>query len=131
MGLDEAIKELAEETSAASGLRFSFKKDESEFSTIPRHLQLMVYRIVQEQFNNILKHAKALHVHVSLAIRKNNLLLHINDDGIGFDETKKASGIGLRNMRSRVKLYNGSIHITSGSGKGTKLDLTIPVSASE
>ncbi|MBL0135384.1 MAG: PAS domain-containing protein [Chitinophagaceae bacterium] len=131
MGLDEAIKELAEETSAASGIRFSLKKDDSEYSTIPRHLQLMVYRIVQEQFNNILKHAKAVHVHISLSIKKNSLNLHINDDGIGFDDTKKAAGIGLRNMRSRVKLYNGSIHITSSSGKGTKLDLSIPISNAE
>ncbi len=91
----------------------------------------MVYRIVQEQFNNILKHAKAVHVHISLSVKRNNLNLHINDDGIGFDETKKAAGIGLRNMRSRVKLYNGSIHITSAAGKGTKLDLSIPITNKE
>lgn len=131
MGLDEAIKELAEETSAASGIRFSLKKDESEYSTIPRHLQLMVYRIVQEQFNNILKHAKAVHVHISLSVKKNHLHMHISDDGVGFDDTKKADGIGLRNMRSRVKLYNGTIHISSIAGKGTKLDLSIPIVSPE
>jgi len=86
----------------------------------------MFYRITQEQFNNILKHARARHVMIEINTTPDKLSLIIKDDGIGFDTSKKVKGIGIRNIINRAGFYDGITQIISEPGKGCTLKITIP-----
>jgi two-component system sensor histidine kinase UhpB len=89
--------------------------------------ELMLYRIVQEQINNIRKYSKAKNVIILLSIEGNSQQLSIIDDGVGFDTSIKSRGIGLKNIQSRVEFYSGSMEIISAPGKGCTLNINIPL----
>jgi PAS domain S-box-containing protein len=90
-------------------------------------LKLNLYRIIQEQMNNILKYAAARQVKLHLTIQNHSIVVHTEDDGEGFITTKKRKGIGLTNMMNRVESFNGTMEIISAPGKGCKIAITIPV----
>lgn len=89
-------------------------------------LSLNVYRIIQEQLTNINKHAKASHVTVQIETSGAELYLLVQDNGIGFDQEQKKSGIGLSNITSRVNTFNGTCRITTSPGNGCRLEVRIP-----
>jgi signal transduction histidine kinase len=92
--------------------------------------ELFLFRLVREAFNNVLKHAKAKSVELSLHYNNRALDLNIIDDGEGFDEaTVIASGktmTGLTSMRKRMEFFNGSLRLKTELQKGTELFVTIP-----
>jgi signal transduction histidine kinase len=98
-------------------------KDFKENSTSDK-LKLVIYRIVQEQFNNILKYSKASVVNLSLAHENGKIFLKIKDNGVGFDTTQKTDGVGLLNIKTRASLFNGEMKITSSPGNGFELVIT-------
>ena len=83
--------------------------------------KLNVYRIIQEQFNNVIKHAGAKRVDISLIQQGNQLTLDIADDGKGFDARVRPKGIGLINIAHRSETYNGEMTIESSPGKGCQV----------
>ena len=94
--------------------------------------ELVIFRIVQEAFNNILKHAKAKNVFIQLHYNETQIQITVQDDGKGFisdqieeNESFKA-GSGLLNMKKRARLIEGNCKITSGLGTGTIIHLSIP-----
>lgn len=89
-------------------------------------LKLNIYRIVQEQTTNIIKHAGAKHVFVEVKTHQDNISIKVTDDGNGFDINKKREGIGLSNIINRVESFNGAIDIASEPGKGCALTIDIP-----
>jgi len=89
--------------------------------------KLTLYRIAQEQCANILKYANAGQVDISVTIKDDRVRLIIKDDGQGMDATKKVNGIGLRNINSRLSIYNGSSEITTAPGEGFTLVVHLPV----
>jgi two-component system sensor histidine kinase UhpB len=89
-------------------------------------LELAIYRIVQEQLNNVVKHAEATRVTIVLREMDDRLLLSIRDDGKGFDPAERAPGIGLENMRRRAVAMGGELKILSAPGKGCELILQAP-----
>jgi signal transduction histidine kinase len=89
-------------------------------------LQLTIYRIIQEQLNNIVKYAKASLVHVRLFYEAGMLMVVIIDDGIGFDPGKVAKGLGLNNMKNRAEVYKGKVEISSAIGEGTSVTVRFP-----
>lgn len=94
--------------------------------------ELVVFRIIQEAFNNILKHAKAKNVFLQLYYTETQIEITIRDDGTGFiTETLNENGnckakSGLLNMKKRAKLIEGNFEITSTPGSGTIIHLSIP-----
>ena len=90
-------------------------------------IELMIYRIVQEQINNIIKHAQASNAVITLEVGCKNIFLSIADNGVGFDSSKRAKGIGLKNISSRVAFYAGSMDVITAPGKGCRLEISIPV----
>jgi two-component system sensor histidine kinase DegS len=87
-----------------------------------------VFRIVQEAFNNILKHADATKINFYVRKSETELYLFVEDNGKGFDATLSANGgLGLQGMTERTKLLNGIIEINSNVGVGTSIEVTIPV----
>lgn len=90
--------------------------------------ELIIFRIIQEAFNNILKHAEALVVRLVLHYDEASLFVRISDNGKGFDLKARISEgkAGLHNMDNRIKMLSGSMEIETEIGKGTILDFTIP-----
>ena len=89
--------------------------------------KITVFRIVQEQINNILKHAKATRATIKVSQNKKSITLNITDNGIGFDPSIKRKGIGLDNIKSRAVSYKGHTDFISHPGKGCILIATFPV----
>lgn len=90
-------------------------------------IQVAIYRILQEQMSNILKYAKAATILVNIKKRENNILLIIKDDGEGFDISNQKDGIGLENIKRRVKILGGSVKIISSHGNGCEVNAQIPL----
>jgi len=107
--------------------------DVSQFNerAITDDLKLVLFRIIQEQLTNILKHAKANSITIRLENDDNCIALEIIDDGVGFDPVKKRNGIGLSNIYNRVELSGGSAKIQSAPGMGCKLLVTVPLKNEE
>ncbi len=87
-----------------------------------------MYRVIQELINNALKHADAELFSVQLIRSEKKLAGFISDDGKGFNAAHLGDGHGLKNMKNRLALINGSIDIDSAAGKGTSVSLSIPLS---
>ncbi len=86
--------------------------------------RLSLYRIVQEQVTNILKHAGARNAYIGLMQNRKSIRLIIKDDGVGFDTKHKKKGIGLLNIQSRVSAFHGISRFISGAKKGCLLTAT-------
>jgi signal transduction histidine kinase len=101
----------------------------SDYHTnIDKEQALALYRILQEQLSNILKHSEAKKVEITLKQSARETILVIKDDGKGFDLNAKRNGIGLNNIYSRTKVFNGSMSITSVPGHGCTLEVVFPLS---
>jgi len=90
-------------------------------------LKTTLFRIVQEQLNNVLKHAAATSIRVSLQEEGDTIFLRIIDNGTGFDTRKKREGIGINNIINRAELFNGQVNIDSAPGKGCALTVNFPI----
>jgi signal transduction histidine kinase len=94
-----------------------------------KEISLCTYRILQESLRNIVRHARATGVHVTL-FKKNDILhLLIKDDGIGFDPASDGVnvGLGIASMTERARLLQGRLSIESRPGKGTAIKLAVPL----
>ncbi len=127
IGLDQALLKLVETLPQTASLQLKLDTDGYREDVDDENIKLTCYRIIQIQLNNIIRHAKAKTVMIQLIKTPANLELKIQDDGIGFNTTKKTAGIGLRNIKNRVGFYNGSVRIESEPGNGCTLSVTIPL----
>lgn len=100
---------------------------QGEEKPLPEQYKVIVFRIIQESLQNILKHAQADEIHIHLAYNSDLLQLTIRDNGIGFDvEQVGGGGLGLQNITNRTSLIGGNADIRSTIGRGTTITLTIP-----
>jgi len=127
IGLVEALEELAEEINLGNEFKVEIVNEIRDKNMLDDNMELMFYRVAQEQLNNIRKYAKAKKAVITVRTGKDNLFFSVADDGVGFDPKQKAQGIGLKNISSRVDFYSGSVKIVSAPGKGCKLEISIPV----
>ena len=91
--------------------------------SIDQELKISIYRIVQEQLNNILKYAEATRIDVFVHHEGNRLNIRVKDNGKGFDVSRQRTGIGITNMISRVNVFGGKIQIDTSPGKGCVLSV--------
>jgi len=126
LGLIDSINELVDSINRAQTFKANFKHRQLSENTIPENQKLMLFRIIQEQLNNIIKHAKAKAVTVILAQERGALHLTIADDGIGFKTAQVNKGLGLTNIRNRAELFGGKVQITASEGNGCTLEIIIP-----
>jgi two-component system sensor histidine kinase UhpB len=89
-------------------------------------LKLNIYRIIQEQTCNIVKHANADAVEISVKPNDHLIEITVRDDGNGFDINKKREGIGIANIINRAESFNGGVDIESSPGNGCRLQVKIP-----
>jgi len=118
--LPDAIRQFCDymQDSKGSSLHIVFQSF-GQFELIDNDLALSTYRIIQELIQNIVKHAHANYALVQLIMRENTLSITVEDNGIGFEMNKDNDGMGLLNLRSRIKSMNGSFSLESFKEKGT------------
>jgi PAS domain S-box-containing protein len=126
-GLFEAIRNICKDTMEANPIKISYKLDLLIENKVSDKFKLNIYRIMQEQLTNILKHANATKVTISLSQNKKFLLLSIADNGVGFDTDKSKKGIGIANIKSRSMSYNGKADFVSKPGQGCILNVRFPL----
>ncbi len=123
--LEEKIEILVNTMNAANTLKVYYRLDEFK-QPVSNDVQLTLYRILQEQFNNILKYAKASSVFISVRHYGDNIQLSIKDDGKGFNLISKKNGIGFENIKRRVQALDGQVKISSAPGDGCEVSVQIP-----
>jgi two-component system sensor histidine kinase UhpB len=121
MTLEQSIEQLFSNINRIKKINFSFTTQELDDAKLNDEQKLMIYRVVQEQLNNILKYADASHVTIDLYSKKEMLYIEMTDDGRGFDSNNVKTGLGLRNIQSRLLIYNGQMNLNSSPGKGCTL----------
>jgi two-component system, NarL family, sensor histidine kinase UhpB len=118
----ESIERLTANINRVKSVHFTLTTSRFNESKLCTEQKLMIYRIVQEQFNNIIKYAEASEVEIRLSIAENSKIeITVKDNGKGFDTTQIKTGIGLRNIQSRLQVYNGNLQINSKPGYGCNL----------
>lgn len=111
----------------AIGLKIDLQVN-SEIRIQEPSVKLSVYRMLQEMVQNIVKHAQATIANIQIFEQGGKLNLLVEDNGIGFDAKKIKRGLGLANMEARVNMLNGRIHISSSPGRGTTINIELPLS---
>lgn len=131
LGLSSALQSMLKKLSKATSMNLStYIENIDGYFRSDQYIHL--FRVVQEGMNNIIKHASAQNVVISISKLENTIQIIIKDDGKGMDynfEDKeiKPSGFGLQKMKERVKVLNGNLSIESLPMKGTTIKITIPV----
>jgi signal transduction histidine kinase len=100
---------------------------------LDEQIEIVVYRVLQECVNNVIKHSGASQLDISLIKDKDGISATIEDNGSGFDiaQLNADAGMGLRNMRARVEFVKGTIEFDSTPGNGTLVAIHIPVPKSD
>jgi signal transduction histidine kinase len=126
LGLADAVESLVDRVQRSSGLKTTVRIDIGD-ERLPRALEDNAYRIVQEALTNVVKHAGATRIAVTLVRAGGDLNIGVVDDGSGLDPHVETGGFGLIGMRERVALASGSLTIEPGPSGGTAIDVRLPV----
>jgi signal transduction histidine kinase len=127
-GLVPALQDLSGALEEQGGPKVELELDLPAGARLPAKLETAVFRITQEALTNVVKHADANTVHITLARRERSVVLAIEDDGGGFSLVQEHDGgLGLVGMRERVATVNGALDIESERGAGTRLTVEIPL----
>jgi PAS domain S-box-containing protein len=129
LGLFESIKELIDSLMRTRAIIIEFENVHFDESIIPENQKLSMFRIVQEQLNNVIKHARAKKVWIRLYVKAYELVLEIRDNGKGFNSLNIRKGVGILNIRNRAELFNGKVNILSQPGSGCLLVISFPLNA--
>lgn len=131
LGLIDSVNDLVDSISRTQYLKIEFDYYSFNEDFISDNKKLMLFRIIQEQLNNVVKHADATCVTIRLMDKETHLLLEVKDDGKGFDLAKVRKGLGLTNIKNRAELFGGTLTITAAKGKGCLLQVTVPYTFEE
>lgn len=126
LGLIESINELTDSIARTMIMKIELDYFEFDEETMQENQKLTLYRIIQEQLNNIVKHAEAKNVFINLRSDEQNSYLTIKDDGNGFDLKHIRKGLGFINIKNRAELFGGKAEIISQPGKGCLLKVYFP-----
>ena len=134
LGLAPALRWMAEQVAARSGVVVCFQSDESTASErLHPQLESACFRIAQEALTNIARHAQAKQAHIALALDASTITLEVRDDGRGFDTATLQTGapggdrLGLLGMQERAALLGGRLTIASQAGQGCTVRLHCPL----
>jgi signal transduction histidine kinase len=118
-GLSAAIDELVLDFGKTKSVAIDYRNS-ADFSTLHADAQLNIFRILQELFNNSIKHGKANNIRLAFIQNGNERICNYGDDGVGFsvDGLQQNKGLGMRNIESRISFLNGHYQIKSEKNKG-------------
>ena len=133
LGLEAALGSLTNRMQRLHGIKIDYTYD-GKGKELPENLSVLLFRAVRELLFNIVKHAKATQVTISLAKNHDQLKIEVEDDGIGFDPAEAArrlrgggNGFGLFSVSERLQHLGGSFDISSRPGYGTRAILIAPL----
>lgn len=128
LGLASALHWYVQEACRAAGIESRLMVSE-RLERLPSDLEIALYRLVQESVNNIVKHAQAKTLDLALERTDDGLQLSIADDGVGIADLEYAKRLshGLAGMMHRVRSVGGSFDVRSQLGKGTRIDVFVPL----
>ncbi|MEO8760362.1 MAG: sensor histidine kinase [Bacteroidia bacterium] len=129
-GLVSAVREFINKISSSGSLKVNLEII-GLTERLEQTIETVLFRVLQELVNNIIKHAKATQVSIQLIRHDTELTILIEDNGVGFNVDKvleKEGGIGLKNIQSRVAFLNGQVFFDSHLNKGTTVTIEIPFS---
>ena len=133
-GLNAALQAMAEKTRETFSQNVIINVDDAVLNEMEMGKQGVVFYIIEEATNNARKHANAPHIWVRLRPFETGIaLLEIEDDGLGFDVAAvnksydKRGSLGMVNLRERTELVNGLLNLDSAPGKGTRVQVYIPL----
>ena len=127
VSLKNIIEILIEPIQKAKLFEINLHVDAFENDVVDSDMQTNLYRIVQEQLTNILKHAQASKVKILVRLTKKLIKLNISDNGKGFDMLTLKDGIGLENIKRRAEMFSGKCEIKSSPGNGCELMVELPL----
>jgi PAS domain S-box-containing protein len=131
LGLLDSIADLVESVRTTRAIHVEFYPVGKFDEKISDKVKLMLFRIIQEQVNNVLRHAAAKNLIIELLLEEteNRIELNITDDGKGFDpeKVKGKKGLGLSNIMSRADLFGGRVTIKSSPGRGCQMSVHVPI----
>ena len=136
LGLVAAIDWLAEQFQLKHGLKCSVESD-SKPKPLSQDIEIVLFRSMRELLVNIIKHAKARKVKITIRVNKDNLRIRVADDGVGFSQEDKATKayknnqFGLFNITERIRHLGGRLEMDSQRGKGTMVTLVAPLKSSD
>lgn len=136
LGLAPAIAWYGERRLQPLGITLEFQCDQME-ARLPPSLETALFRITQEALTNVVKHADASWVHVTLRVEDHTALLTVLDNGMGFEKPvttprgDEGQGLGLSGMKERVTILGGELRVESKPGQGTAINVAIPVPQQE
>ncbi len=122
-GLEAALQARLDAVEGRAGLKTLLNASIDD--RLPANIEDAFYRIAQEALNNVLKHAHAQIVEISITVDHQHAILEVNDDGIGFmvDEVHDCGGIGIKGMYERAERLGAQLVISSAPGKGTRIHM--------
>jgi PAS domain S-box-containing protein len=124
-GLEEIIRIMLKNVAQSLDIKIQIEYRVTE--VLHNELALNIYRIIQEQVNNIIKHAAANMVTIRISTEGEDVLILVADNGKGFDVEENRKGIGLKNMAHRVESFDGDFSIDSAVGKGCRVHIRLPL----
>jgi PAS domain S-box-containing protein len=136
LGLAAACQSFCADVQSRTNLQFQCELTPTD-RRLPPEVELQLFRILQEAINNVEKHAHAKTIRLQLQFAGNSIVMIIEDDGQGFDlqavkpEKKSRHGFGLTNMRERVLFLDGNYDLQSSPGRGTKIEVRVPLKPAE
>jgi two-component system, NarL family, sensor kinase len=126
-GLKNALAGYMSKLNMQSDTVFKYQIEALDEIKFSESREVAIYRIVQEVLTNALKHAKAKVVYVQMYETEGQLSISIEDDGKGFDSKQLSEGIGMKNISSRVNFLSGAVEYQTQFGKGTSVQINIPI----
>lgn len=126
-GLTEAVEDMIEMITLTKDFTVTFTAVDNLDERTESTQKLALYRIIQEQLSNIIKHAKATEVEVQVDMTPDEIELTIHDNGKGFDPATTEKGLGMNNIINRAEALDGTVSIQSAPGKGCRIIVTMPL----
>lgn len=128
LGLASAIREFITKLGNVPTLKVDLEIVGLD-TRLDNQIETVLYRVIQEVVNNIIKHAKASHISMQLIRHQTELNVMIEDNGVGFDTNQldNFEGIGLKGIQTRIEFLNGSVHFDSSVGRGTTVIIDVPL----
>jgi len=132
LGLNAAVESLGRTAAERIGIEVTVRHDEEDPPIHP-DAATALYRLVQEALTNVARHANATDVSVDLRVQGQDVVLTVEDNGIGLprDALRRDGSWGLRGMRERVALYGGSLLLENAPGSGARLQVRLPLKTAE
>jgi signal transduction histidine kinase len=130
LGLNAAVRHLVDGVATRTGLKVSFQSSVPD--RLPPQIAIGLYRAIHEGVTNVVRHAHASELSVSMQRDRDGVVSTVTDNGVGIATTSdQPAGLGLRGIRDRLKGLHGELEVRSTAGNGTRLVIAIPVAFEE